>query len=133
MLSLIGGSIGLALARWGVDLILYMSPDAIPRSREIGLDWTVLAFTAGISVLTGLIFGLLPALQAGDASCDPNDVCSCGRRQAVSPSDVDDGVISAALTGAGVSPCAPITSGRQRPWELLPREQLPIDMSTLPR
>jgi putative ABC transport system permease protein len=66
LLSLIGGSIGLALARWGVDLILYMSPDAIPRSREIGLDWTVLAFTAGISVLTGLIFGLLPAVQAGD-------------------------------------------------------------------
>jgi putative ABC transport system permease protein len=66
LLSLIGGGIGLALARWGVDLILYMSPDAIPRSREIGLDWTVLAFTAGISVLTGLIFGLLPAVQAGD-------------------------------------------------------------------
>ena len=66
LLSLVGGAIGLALARWGVDLILYISPDAIPRSREIGLDWTVLAFTAGISVLTGLIFGLLPAVQAGD-------------------------------------------------------------------
>jgi putative ABC transport system permease protein len=66
LLSLIGGTIGLALARWGVDLILYMSPNAIPRSREIGLDWTVLAFTAGISVLTGLVFGLLPAVQAGD-------------------------------------------------------------------
>jgi putative ABC transport system permease protein len=66
LLSLIGGGIGLALARWGVDLILYMSPTAIPRAREIGLDWTVLAFTAGISVLTGLIFGLLPAIQAGD-------------------------------------------------------------------
>jgi len=66
LLSLVGGAIGLALARWGVDLILYISPDAIPRSREIGLDWTVLAFTAGISVLTGLVFGLLPAVQAGD-------------------------------------------------------------------
>jgi putative ABC transport system permease protein len=66
LLSLIGGGVGLALARWGVDLILYMSPDAIPRSREVGLDWTVLAFTAGIAVLTGLIFGLLPAIQAGD-------------------------------------------------------------------
>jgi putative ABC transport system permease protein len=66
LLSLIGGSLGLALARWGVDLILYMSPDAIPRSREIGLDWTVLGFTIGVSVLTGIIFGLLPAIQAGD-------------------------------------------------------------------
>ena len=66
LLSLIGGSIGLVLARWGVDLILYVSPDAIPRSREIGLDWKVLAFTVGISFLTGILFGLIPAIQAGD-------------------------------------------------------------------
>jgi putative ABC transport system permease protein len=66
LLSLIGGSIGLVLARWGVDLILYVSPDAIPRSREIGLDWKVLTFTVGISFLTGILFGLIPAIQAGD-------------------------------------------------------------------
>ena len=65
LLSLIGGGLGLALARFGIDLILYVSPDAIPRSREIGLDWTVLAFTIGVSFLTGIIFGLIPALQAG--------------------------------------------------------------------
>ena len=66
LLSLIGGGIGLVLARWGVDLILYVSPTAIPRSREIGLDWKVLAFTLGISFLTGILFGLIPALQAGE-------------------------------------------------------------------
>jgi putative ABC transport system permease protein len=66
LLSLIGGSIGLVLARLGVDLILYVSPDAIPRSREIGLDWKVLAFTVGISFLTGILFGLIPAIQAGE-------------------------------------------------------------------
>ena len=66
LLSLFGGAIGLILARWGVDLILYVSPDAIPRSREIGLDWTVLAFTIGISFVTGILFGLLPAIQAGE-------------------------------------------------------------------
>jgi putative ABC transport system permease protein len=66
LLSLIGGAIGLLLARWGVDLILYISPNAIPRSREIGLDWTVLVFTVGVSFVTGILFGLLPALQAGD-------------------------------------------------------------------
>ncbi|HEY8412174.1 MAG TPA: ABC transporter permease [Pyrinomonadaceae bacterium] len=66
LLSLIGGGIGLLLARWGIDLILYMSPDAIPRSREIGLDWIVLGFTIGVSFLTGLLFGLIPALQAGE-------------------------------------------------------------------
>jgi putative ABC transport system permease protein len=65
LLSLLGGGIGLMLARWGIDLILYVSPDAIPRSREIGLDWTVLAFTIGISFLTGILFGLIPAIQAG--------------------------------------------------------------------
>src|SRR5215210_4169464 len=66
LLSVIGGSIGLVLARWGVDLILYVSPNAIPRSREIGLDWKVLAFTVGISFLTGILFGLVPAIQAGE-------------------------------------------------------------------
>ena len=66
LLSLIGGAIGLVLARWGIDLILYISPNAIPRSREIGLDWIVLAFTIGISFLTGILFGLIPAIQAGE-------------------------------------------------------------------
>src|SRR5215211_1218676 len=66
LVSLIGGSIGLFLAYWGVQLILYMSPTAIPRSREIGLDWTVLAFTIGVSFITGILFGLIPAIQAGD-------------------------------------------------------------------
>ena len=66
LLSLLGGALGLMLARWGIDLILYVSPDAIPRSREIGLDWTVLGFTIGVSFLTGILFGLVPALQAGE-------------------------------------------------------------------
>ena len=66
LLSIVGGSIGLLLGRLGIKLILYMSPDAIPRSREIGLDWKVLGFTLGISFATGILFGLIPALQAGD-------------------------------------------------------------------
>jgi len=65
LLALMGGTLGLLLARWGIELILYISPDAIPRSREIGLDWRVLAFTVGVSFLTGILFGLVPALQAG--------------------------------------------------------------------
>jgi len=66
LVSMIGGAIGLFLAYWGVQLILYMSPDAIPRSREIGLDWTVLLFTVGVSFVTGILFGLIPAIQAGE-------------------------------------------------------------------
>jgi predicted permease len=65
LLGLIGGALGLLLARWGVAFILYISPDAIPRAKEIGLDWRVMAFTVGISFVTGILFGLVPALQAG--------------------------------------------------------------------
>ena len=65
LLALIGGTLGLLIARWGIALILYVSPDAIPRSKEIALDWRVLAFTIGLSVVTGILFGLVPALQAG--------------------------------------------------------------------
>jgi putative ABC transport system permease protein len=66
LLSLIGGALGLLLARGGIDLILYVSPTAIPRSTEIGLDWTVLGFTVAVSFITGILFGLIPALQAGE-------------------------------------------------------------------
>jgi predicted permease len=65
LLALIGGTLGMLVAQWGIKLILYISPDALPRSKEIGLDWRVLAFTVGLSFLTGLLFGLVPALQAG--------------------------------------------------------------------
>src|SRR5947208_3035465 len=65
LLALVGGALGLLIARWGIALILYVSPDAIPRAAEVGLDWRVLGFTIGVSFLTGLLFGLVPALQAG--------------------------------------------------------------------
>jgi putative ABC transport system permease protein len=65
LLALVGGSIGLLLARLGVQLILYISPDSIPRSQEIGLNWRVLAFTLGVSAITGILFGIVPAVQAG--------------------------------------------------------------------
>src|SRR5687768_7985460 len=66
LLSVVGGALGLFLARWGIDVILSTSPDAIPRAGEIGLDWTVLGFTIGVSFLTGILFGLVPAIQAGE-------------------------------------------------------------------
>jgi putative ABC transport system permease protein len=66
LLALVGGTLGLLFARWGIQLILYISPNAIPRSREITLDWKVLAFTIGVSFITGILFGLVPAIQAGE-------------------------------------------------------------------
>jgi putative ABC transport system permease protein len=65
LLSVIGGTAGLLLARWGIQFILFISPDAIPRWREIAISWKVLGFTIGLSFLTGILFGILPALQGG--------------------------------------------------------------------
>ncbi|HYE64226.1 MAG TPA: ABC transporter permease [Pyrinomonadaceae bacterium] len=64
LLSLTGGVIGLLLAMWGVDLLIALSPENLPRLREIGLDGRVVGFTLVVSILTGIIFGLAPALQA---------------------------------------------------------------------
>jgi len=64
LLSLAGGAAGLLLASWGVDVLVALGAGDIPRSREIGVDGRVLAFTAALSVLTGLAFGLLPALRS---------------------------------------------------------------------
>jgi putative ABC transport system permease protein len=63
-LSIFGGLIGLLIAVWCSDLIVSFIPSDIPRIDEIGLDITVLAFSFGASVLTGVLFGLAPALQS---------------------------------------------------------------------
>jgi putative ABC transport system permease protein len=64
LLSVVGGGAGLLLALWGVDLMVSASPVPIPRATEIGIDGRVLVFTVLASLVTGLIFGLAPALQA---------------------------------------------------------------------
>jgi putative ABC transport system permease protein len=64
LLALGGGALGLALAWVGMRLILALGGDAIPRAHEVSLDTGVLAFTAGVAILTGILFGLAPALQA---------------------------------------------------------------------
>ncbi|HYY57647.1 MAG TPA: ABC transporter permease [Pyrinomonadaceae bacterium] len=64
MLSVLGGGLGLLLAMWCVDLLIAAGPRGIPRLGEAGLDARVLGFTLGVSVLTGLLFGLVPALQS---------------------------------------------------------------------
>src|SRR6185369_6599889 len=64
VLSILGGAGGLVLAMWGVDLLVALKPPNLPRLASIGIDGWVLAFTVGVSILTGVLFGLLPALSA---------------------------------------------------------------------
>ena len=63
ILALIGGVLGLFLAVWGVDVLGSIIPPSIPRVHETGLDSTVLSFTLGATVFTGILFGLAPAFQ----------------------------------------------------------------------
>ena len=64
VLALVGGGCGLLLALWSVDYLRSLTAGSLPPTAEIGLDASVLGFTLGVSVLTGLVFGLAPALQA---------------------------------------------------------------------
>ncbi len=65
VLSIIAGAVGLVLGVWGVRAMLALTPKQLPRADEIGLDYRVLAFTAGIVLATGLVFGLAAALPTG--------------------------------------------------------------------
>ncbi len=67
LLSVTGGAIGLLLAWWGISALVKVNEAQIPRASEIGLDWRVLAFTLGVALLTGIIFGLVPSLQISKA------------------------------------------------------------------
>ncbi len=64
LLSLVGGAVGLLLAVWWSDLLIALGKDDIPRAVHVRLDWRVLGFTLGVSLLTGLIFGLAPATHS---------------------------------------------------------------------
>lgn len=65
LLGLVGGALGILLAYGGTRLLVSMAPASLPRLGEIGISATVLAFTAAISVLAGLLFGAIPAMRTG--------------------------------------------------------------------
>ncbi|MEN3368362.1 MAG: hypothetical protein V7609_505 [Verrucomicrobiota bacterium] len=80
LLSLAGGALGLLFAVWGMHALLALSPGNIPRLDSIGIDRDVLLFTLGVSLVTGVIFGLAPALTASKPNL--NDALKEGGRSA---------------------------------------------------
>ena len=82
VLSLLGGAAGLLIAYWGVPALVAALPqnqlNAMPFLKTLGLDASILAFSFGLSLVTGLIFGLAPALQS--SRLDLNEVLKEGGR-----------------------------------------------------
>jgi putative ABC transport system permease protein len=64
MLSLLGGLLGVLVAWWGTKALVSLSPPALIDLKSVTVSLPVLAFTFGLSVLTGIVFGLVPALEA---------------------------------------------------------------------
>ncbi len=64
LLATVGAAAGLVLAAWGIKLLMALAPGDLPRITESGINLQVLIFTALVAVLTSVLFGLVPALQA---------------------------------------------------------------------
>ena len=78
LLSLAGAAAGLLLAVWGASLLRQLPPDKFPRMSEVHVDPIVLAFTAGVAILSGLLCGLIPALRV--SRVDLHDAIKTGVR-----------------------------------------------------
>lgn len=109
LLSLAGGVAAVLLAFWGTSLLVSFKPENLPRVSEIGVDGRVLLFTLGISILTGLIFGLVPAWtasrgQASDALKDGGRTTAGTARQRLRSAFVvvELAVALVLLVGAGL-------------------------------
>jgi putative ABC transport system permease protein len=92
-----GGMLGLLLARWGVVALVAMAPTQLPRSGEIQVDVAALMFSLAVSSLTGVLFGVIPALAS--ASMDVRDALPQGNRTATG----GGGRIRGALVGCEVA------------------------------
>ncbi|HJR59240.1 MAG TPA: ABC transporter permease [Vicinamibacterales bacterium] len=64
ILSLVGGALGLLLAVWGVEALIALEPQGVPRLGEVRVDVEVIGFTMGLALITGLLFGAVPAFQS---------------------------------------------------------------------
>ena len=64
MLSMVGAALGLLFAVWGVELLTRLEPEGIPRLENVAVDGAVIAFTIVVAIVTGVLFGLVPAFSA---------------------------------------------------------------------
>jgi len=67
LLAVLGGIAGLVLAAWGVRLLKVIGPETLPRLSGVKVDWTVMAYLTGLSLVAGVLSGLVPAFQASRA------------------------------------------------------------------
>jgi putative ABC transport system permease protein len=67
LLAVMGGSLGVFVARWAVDAIVLLAPDGVPRLAEVALDARMLGFVAGLTSITALLFGIVPAFHGARA------------------------------------------------------------------
>ena len=78
LLGIMGGTLGVCLAAWGVRVLSSLGPTELPRAQEIRVDVPVLLFALATSILTGVLFGLAPALRS--SGVDPGEALKGGRR-----------------------------------------------------
>jgi putative ABC transport system permease protein len=65
LLAMVGAAAGILLAQWAIDALRALGPEQLPRLQAVNIDGRILLFTLGVTLLTGVLFGLAPALQAG--------------------------------------------------------------------
>jgi len=87
VLALAGGALGLVLAAWGVRLLRSVVPDMFPMLQHMRVDVPVLVFTFGISVLTGLLFGLVPAWRSSHTDLNTTLKEAAGRSESAGGSN----------------------------------------------
>ncbi|MFY2561940.1 ABC transporter permease [Corallococcus terminator] len=101
LLALTGGALGGLLAHWGLDALLAVAPESMPHRTAVSLDGTTFLFLAAISIVSGLAFGLLPALQVSRFDLRGAPVSS-GQRLRSTLIVVELAVCLVLLVGAGL-------------------------------